>query len=192
MYPAYFSFFSRGFISLLLATLTLTAQAQAFDWAADFPLGSHIPVLEAPDQNGQLQTLDTLAGEKGLVLVFNRSFDWCPYCKAQLDGLARVVQEFTGAGFTLATMTYDPVETLKLVEEDLGINFAMLHDEDLKHVNAYNILNNDYEPGHFAYGVPQPGIMLINPEGEILAKFAEENFRVRPDWSDIIEAAQSF
>jgi len=192
MYPAYFSFFSRGFISLLLATLTLTAQAQAFDWAADFPLGSHIPVLEAPDQNGQLQTLDTLAGEKGLVLVFNRSFDWCPYCKAQLDGLARVVQEFTSAGFTLATMTYDPVETLKLVEEDLGINFAMLHDEDLKHVNAYNILNNDYEPGHFAYGVPQPGIMLINPEGEILAKFAEENFRVRPDWSDIIEAAQSF
>jgi len=192
MYPAYFSFFSRGIISLLLATLTLTAQAQAFDWAADFPLGSHIPVLEAPDQNGQLQTLDTLAGEKGLVLVFNRSFDWCPYCKAQLDGLARVVQEFTGAGFTLATMTYDPVETLKLVEEDLGINFAMLHDEDLKHVNAYNILNNDYEPGHFAYGVPQPGIMLINPEGEILAKFAEENFRVRPDWSDIIEAAQSF
>jgi len=192
MYSAYFSFFSRGFISLLLATLTLTAQAQAFDWAADFPLGSHIPVLEAPDQNGQLQTLDTLAGEKGLVLVFNRSFDWCPYCKAQLDGLARVVQEFTSAGFTLATMTYDPVETLKLVEEDLGINFAMLHDEDLKHVNAYNILNNDYEPGHFAYGVPQPGIMLINPEGEILAKFAEENFRVRPDWSDIIEAAQSF
>ncbi len=55
-------------------------------------------------------------------------------------------------------------------------------------MNAYNILNTDYEPGHFAYGVPQPGIMFVNPDGKILAKFAEENFRQRPDWSDVAEA----
>jgi len=33
--------------------------------------------------------------------------------------------------------------------------------------------------------------MLISPSGEILAKFFEENYRVRPDWSDVVNLARS-
>ena len=175
----------------LLACLLHPAIAQDFVWAPDFPVGASIPVLEAPDQNGDVQTLATLSGPKGIALAFNRSFDWCPYCKAQLAGLLEVAGEFEAAGFNVVTITYDPVETLKLVEEDLGITFTMLHDENIRHVNAYNILNTSYEPGHFAYGVPQPGIMLVSPDGEILAKFSEEDYRVRPDWSDVVAAARN-
>lgn len=183
---------TRILLTLLLLTgLNLSAAAQDFDWAPDYPVGASIPLLEAPDQNGEVQTLASLSGEKGIVLVFNRSFDWCPFCKAQLDGLQKATGDFANAGFNIVTLTYDPVETLKLVEEDLDIGFSMLHDEAIKHVNAYNILNTQYEPGHFAYGVPQPGVMLVSPEGEILAKFAEENFRVRPDWSDVVAAANA-
>lgn len=176
---------------LLLSCFWLNAGAQDFNWAPDFPVGTNIPMLEAPDQDGKVRALDDLTGDKGLVLVFNRSFDWCPYCKAQLDGLQKAASDIEAVGFNIATITYDPVATLKLVEEDLGITFPMLHDEAVKHVNAYNILNTDYEPGHFAYGVPQPGIMLVSPEGRILAKFAEKNFRERPDWSVVIEAADT-
>lgn len=178
---------------LLAASIFLACtgpvSAQEFDWAPDYPVGATIPLLEAPDQDGVTRTLDTLTGEKGLLLVFNRSFDWCPYCKAQLAGLHGATASFREAGFRIATITYDPVATLKLVEEDLGITFPLLHDEGVRHVNAFNILNKDYEPGHFAYGVPQPGIMLVSPQGVILAKFAEENYRVRPDWSDVVAVA---
>ncbi len=177
-------------LTLLLSLPCFALLAQEFNWAPDYPVGSTIPVLEAPDQNGETQTLETLTGDKGLLLVFNRSFDWCPYCKAQLVGLQGAVEQFRAAGFHVATITYDPVETLKLVEEDQGITFTMLHDENIKHVNAFNILNTDVEPGHFAYGVPQPGIMLLSPNGEILAKMAEENYRVRPDWSDVVAIAE--
>jgi len=38
--------------------------------------GSTIPMLAAADHLGQPQTLDSLAGEKGLLLVFSRSADW--------------------------------------------------------------------------------------------------------------------
>jgi peroxiredoxin len=183
--------FTRFATCLLLATAWLHTSAQEFDWAADYPVGAGIPVLEAPDQNGAMQTLTSLTGEKGLLLVFSRSFDWCPYCKAQLDGLVGAAAEFQAAGFAIATITYDAVDTLKLVEEDLGITFTLLHDENIKHVNAFNILNTDNAPGSFAYGVPRPGIMLVSPEGEILAKFAEENYRIRPDWSDVVVVAKS-
>ena len=174
---------------ILLSAFANSSSAQEFNWAPDLPVGASIPMLEAPDQNGIVQNLASLSGEKGLVLVFNRSFDWCPYCKAQLAGLEQASAGLEAAGLKIATITYDPVETLKLVEEDLSLTFALLHDEEIKHVNAFNIRNMDYNPGDFAYGVPQPGIMLVSPQGVILGKFAEENFRVRPDWSDVINAA---
>ena len=166
----------RILVLLLFTGIWTTASAQDFDWAPDFPVGASIPAL---------------SGDKGILLVFNRSFDWCPFCKVQLDGLQTASGDFEAAGFSIVTLTYDPVDTLKLVEEDMDIGFTMLHDEGVKHVNAFNILNTGYEPGHFAYGVPQPGVMLVSSDGEILAKFAEENFRVRPDWSDVVAAANN-
>ena len=175
----------------LLSAFWQSSYAQDFIWAPDYPVGSIIPMLEAPDQNGAVQNLGSLSGEKGLVLVFSRSFDWCPFCKVQLDGLQNASADIKASGLNIATITYDPVETLKLVEEDMGITFTMLHDEAIKHVDAYNIRNMGYNLGDFAYGVPQPGIMLVSPQGEILAKFSEENFRVRPDWSDVITAANN-
>ena len=39
------------------------------------------------------------------------------------------------------------------------------------------------------YGVPYPGIFLISSDGIIRAKFAEESYRDRPDFSDILAAA---
>ncbi|MBI5085619.1 MAG: hypothetical protein HZB13_13590 [Acidobacteria bacterium] len=39
-------------------------------------VGQKIPAFEAMDQNGKLQTLESLRGPKGLVLLFVRSADW--------------------------------------------------------------------------------------------------------------------
>lgn len=92
-------------------------------------------------------------------------------------------------GIEIAAMTYDPVDFLKTVEEDQGSNFPLLHDEAITHVNALGILNEDYEPGTRAYGVPHPGIFLIDPDGIIRYKFAEEGYRTRPPWDDVLAAA---
>ena len=176
------------FISLFMFCAYSTI-AQEFVWAPDFPEGSIIPILDAPDQNGQLQNLDSLSGEKGLMLFFSRSFDWCPFCKAQLADITAIQADMEAMGFNIASMTYDSIETLKIAEGDFGVEFTMLHDEAIKHVNAYGIRNPDPEPDSFAYGIPQPGIMLISPDGIILKKFAEENYRERPDLSYVLEAA---
>lgn len=177
--------------SVLACLLVVSAQArgQAFDWASDYPVGSALPVLEAPDQNGNMHTLASLTGDTGLLLVFNRSFDWCPYCKAQLKGLVEASSDFRALGIEIATMTYDSAEVLRLAQEDYGVNFLMLQDINRKHVEALGILNTDYSPGDFAYGIPRPGVMLISRNGIIQMKFAEENHRIRPDWSDVLEAA---
>lgn len=39
-------------------------------------VGAAVPAFEAPDQNGRVQSLKTVAGPKGAMLVFIRSADW--------------------------------------------------------------------------------------------------------------------
>ena len=180
----------------LLATLTVTtlgftgvAAGQEFVWAPQFPVGASIAPIEAPNQDGITRTFADLKGDKGLVLMFSRSFDWCPFCKRQLSQLVEVAEQFEAMGFGIASITYDPVDLLKEVAEDEAIDFDLLHDANLKHVNAFAILNTEYEPGDRAYGIPYPGIFLVDADGVIRYKFAEENYRIRPDFSEVLAAA---
>ncbi len=103
--------------------------------------------------------------------------------------LIDLTEQFDAIGVSVVAMTYDSVDFLKDVELDRGVEFTLLHDEAITHVNRLGILNTDYEPGSRAYGVPYPGIFLLDTEGVIRFKFAEESYRDRPDFEGILEAA---
>jgi hypothetical protein len=50
---------------------------EAVDVASLGPqVGEKIPDFALPDQYGRIQTLDTIMGERGAMLVFHRSADW--------------------------------------------------------------------------------------------------------------------
>ena len=58
--------------------LALSCGGYASDYASKWgpEVGSWSPLLDAPDHRGKTQSLSTLAGQKGLLLIFNRSVDW--------------------------------------------------------------------------------------------------------------------
>lgn len=103
--------------------------------------------------------------------------------------LTDVAEQFEALGFGIAAITYDSTELLKEVQEDQEIGFPLLHDENVKHVNALGIRNLDYEPGHRVYGIPYPGLFLVDSNGVIKHKFAEERYQDRPGFEGILEAA---
>ena len=103
--------------------------------------------------------------------------------------LTEISDQIEAMGISVVALTYDSVELLKTVQEDQNIQFTLLHDEDVSHVNAFGIRNLDYEPGHRVYGIPYPGIFLVDPIGVIKAKFAEERYQDRPPFEDVLEAA---
>ena len=180
-----------GLPAITLSLLLLqTAQAQEFIWAPQLPVGSALPPINAQDQTGTLLSLQDITGEKGLVLVLSRSFDWCPYCIAQLQRLVEAEPEFQAIGINVASMTYDPVATLAAAAEEHGVEFPLLFDENVKHVNAMGLRNTQYEPGQRPYGIPYPGIFLIDAQGVIRAKFAEEDYKLRPEFSLVMEEAK--
>jgi cytochrome oxidase Cu insertion factor (SCO1/SenC/PrrC family) len=59
---------------LLFALQSVAAQTASAEKGP--PVGQKIPVFEARDQFGREQTLASLTGPKGLVLLFFRSADW--------------------------------------------------------------------------------------------------------------------
>jgi peroxiredoxin len=180
-----------GLPAITLSLLLLqSAQAQEFIWAPQLPVGSALHAISAQDQTGTVRSLQEISGEKGLVLVLSRSFDWCPYCIAQLQRLVAAAPELQAMGINVASMTYDPVATLAAAAEEHGVEFPLLFDEDVKHVNSMGLRNTQYEPGQRAYGIPYPGIFLIDAQGVIRAKFAEEDYKLRPEFSLVMEEAK--
>ena len=185
------SLLTKALIALALTGVFQLAAAQEFVWAPDFPVGASLPEISAQDQDGKLRTFDDLKGETGMLFMLSRSFDWWPYCKSQLVQLTDVAEQFEALGFSIAAISYDSVELLKEVQEDQEIEFPLLHDENVKHVNALGIRNLDYEPGHRVYGIPYPGIFLVDSNGVIKHKFAEERYQDRPNFEGVLEAAAS-
>lgn len=181
----------KALVALILTGVFQLAAAQEFVWAPDFPVGASLPEISAQDQDGKLRTFDDLKGETGMLFMLSRSFDWWPYCKSQLVQLTNLTEQFEALGFSITAISYDSVELLKEVQEDQEIGFPLLHDENVKHVNALGIRNLDYEPGHRVYGIPYPGIFLVDSNGVIKHKFAEERYQDRPNFEGVLEAAAS-
>lgn len=62
-------------LSVVLFAATIAA-AQVPGTKTGPEVGQKTPAFEARDQNGKTQTLATLRGPKGLMLLFVRSADW--------------------------------------------------------------------------------------------------------------------
>ena len=139
--------------------------------------GQKAPDFSARDQFGKTQTLDTLRGPKGTVLLFYRSADWCPYCKGQLIQLQAAKERFQKQGIGLAGISYDSVEILKYFSDRRKIDFPLLSDPDSQIIRKYQVLNAE-AVGPNA-GMARPGYFFIDPEGMIREKFFEAKYRER-------------
>ncbi len=97
------------------------------------------------------------------------------------------VSEFEDLGISVVASTYDSTESNAEFTEGNDITYPILSDSGGSTVKRFGILNEAHEEGTFAYGVPHPGIMLMDTEGKILLKRAEEQYRFRPSIDDLLE-----
>ena len=57
-------------------------------------------------------------------------------------------------------------------------------------MKALGILNTDYSPGDDAYGIPYPGVFVVNRDREIVGKIFVEDFRIRVDGQGVLATAE--
>ena len=87
-------------------------------------------------------------------------------------------------------MTYDAVSQNQEFSTKNGLFYELLSDEGGETVSRLGIRNEDYEEGSFAYGVANPGVMLVDSDGKIVLKRAEEKYSERPDFDELIKAIE--
>ncbi len=66
-----------GLLLLLVPMMTLAQNRTPVDVHSLGPqVGERVPDFSLPDQSGRLQTLDSIMGPNGAMLLFHRSADW--------------------------------------------------------------------------------------------------------------------
>ena len=95
--------------------------------------------------------------------------------------------QFEAIGLKVAGMTYDDLEILTDFHAERELGYPLLSDANAQHAIAFGVLNENYKPGDFAYGVAHPGILHITPDGTIAAKIAVPGYRQRPPMEAVLK-----
>ena len=136
--------------------------------------GVKAPGIASVDQAGKSQSFDTLTGPNGLLLLFFRSADWCPFCKGQLADLERAQKLFAAKGIKVAGVSYDSSQVLAEFSQRKSITYPLLSDTGSKLIDAFGIRN--VEATGAQAGIPVPGYYLINKQGVIEKRFFEDGY----------------
>ena len=83
------------------------------------------------------------------------------------------------AGLGLAAISYDSPAVLKTFAARRHITFPLLSDSESKIIRSYDILNTSVEKDSSSYGIPYPGIYVLDAAGRVKAKYFEDDFRER-------------
>ena len=173
----------RAFAAATICFIGATAYAQSSAPVPGVKVGDRIPSIATVDQFGHPQTFESLRGQHGLLLLFSRSADWCPYCKRHLMELEQAKPEFEAKGIHVASITYDSVEILEDFSDRKGITYTVLSDPNSNIIRAFGILNP--EGKGYAAGIPYPGIYYISPDGVIQKRYFESQYSDRFTPNDI-------
>lgn len=169
---------------LLLALIAPASLAQAEVGVAP---GAKLPhTLELQDQDGTTQSFDTLKGDNGLVIVFVRSLDWCPFCLKQVVELSKERTQFNELGYNLVTISYDTPAQLKSYADKHSVGVTLLSDPASEAIRAFGLLNEDMAMGTRFYGIPHPAVYVVDVQGVVAHKLMEEGYERRPSLDDII------
>lgn len=177
---------------MLLAAMVVLSMVSAGSFAAEPgpAVGTQFPHdLAAPDQSGRQQDLKALMGEKGVVVFFVRSADWCPVCKGQLVDVNRHYGRFRDLGLNVVSVSVDPVETIAAFAAAQEVAYSMLADPTGDINLRLGIRDEQYPVGSAAFGVPQPILYVLDQVGTIRLRYMEPTYRTRPDLSVVLRDA---
>ena len=109
----------------------------------------------------------------------------------QLVQLQETQDLYQAEGISMVAMTYDSPELQQAFVDAQGISYPLLSDIEASSMIELGILNPEHPPGNEAYGIPYPGIFLVNRDMEIVGKIFVEGYDTRVDAMGVLKYAVS-
>ena len=166
--------------------------------------GDSIPQIELPNATGNLVNInDILSQGKKVVLAIYRG-GWCPYCNLELRALQQYLPQIEAKGAELIVISPETPDNSLSTTEKNELSFQVLSDADNEAAKALNLvyqipeylnelyktfgINLEASQENSERELPIAATYVINTNGEITYHFLEEDYKLRADPQDILEA----
>jgi peroxiredoxin len=168
--------------------------------------GEPMPGFLLPDEQGRLVWLEALLSEGPVALAFNRGH-WCPYCRINVDALARAEEEIAGEHRHIAAIVPDRQRFAAWLKSDAKAPFQVLSDMDngyattlglsiyvgdeLKHMMVSSGWDPSVSQGTDNWMLPIPATFIVGTDGIVCARFVDPDYRVRMSIEDMLAALRT-
>ena len=98
--------------------------------------------------------------------------------------------QFEAAQIGVVVLTYDAPALQRKFIDKFAITYPLLSDVEATSIINLGILDTDYQPGDSAYGIPHPGVFVLNPDQKIVGKSFVEGYSTRVDADGVLSYAQ--
>ena len=165
--------------------------------------GEPMPDFVLPDQDGRLIRLGELLESGPVVMSFNRGH-WCPYCRLNVDALARVHPEMAKLGAQIVAITPEMPRFGKELQADAKAPFPVLTDLDGGYALELNLLfwvgdekrdamragGFDIAPfqGNDTWMLPIPATFVVDQDGIVKTRYIDPDYRRRMEIDDLLSA----
>jgi peroxiredoxin len=169
-------------------------------------VGEPMPTFLLPDEQGRLVRLEDFLSDGPVALAFNRGH-WCPYCRINIDALARAQQEVAAEHRHIAAIVPDRQRFAAWLKSDAKAPFPVLTDMDNGYAMTLGLaiyvgdelkrlmVSSGWDPsvsqGTDNWMLPIPATFVVGTDGVVHARFVDPDFRMRMAIEDMLAALRS-
>jgi peroxiredoxin len=169
-------------------------------------VGEPMPAFLLPDEQGRLVRLDDFLHNGPLALAFNRGY-WCPYCRINVEALARAEEEVAVEHRHIAAIVPDRQRFAMWLKSDAKAPFPVLTDTDNGYAMTLGLaiyvgdelkrmmISSGWDPsvsqGTENWMLPIPATFIIGTDGIVCARFVDPDYRMRMTVEDMLAALRS-
>jgi peroxiredoxin len=166
-------------------------------------VGDPMPDFVLPDERGTLLRLHNLLEQGPVVVSFHRGH-WCPYCKLNADGLARIAPAIERLGARIVAISPETHQYGAALKSHANAAFPILSDIDNGYALELNLLfwvgdekreamkaaGFDIAPfqGNDTWMLPVPATFVVDRDGIVRARYIDPDYRRRMELDDIVAA----
>lgn len=168
-------------------------------------VGDKAPNFEGINQAGETISLETMLAEGPIVVTFYRG-KWCPYCNKYLAELDENYTKIKELGANLIAISPELPEHIEKMADEMehpyniisggtpimkeyGLDFQLSKKTLIKY-KAFGI-NLSKSNGNEDNTLPVPATYVIDENGTIVYKHFDENYKVRAEVEEILNALES-
>ena len=99
------------------------------------------------------------------------------------------LKQFEASGIGVVALTYDAPRLQRKFIDRFAIAYPLLSDIDATSIKNLGILDAEYKPGDSAYGIPYPGVFIVDTAQKIAGKIFIEGYETRVDADGVLTYA---